>query len=170
MKKTLKYSLLTALMVGLFAGCASKEVDPNIENSKLDLIKTSESSYSFKPLQMKVGRVMTGVSSVVEKEKYPVYITTTNCNLLAEASQNDIYSMKIQLTKGTCEINGVSYATSDLKGWIMKDNYVGMNYSKKNVESRAEENKSEKIYGIAPNQEVKIFIEQGSLDKIQLSN
>ena len=48
MKKTLKYSLLTALMVGLFAGCASKEVDPNIENSKLDLIKTSESSYSFK--------------------------------------------------------------------------------------------------------------------------
>lgn len=168
MKKQFKYTLLTALIASIFAGCASKEVDPNIENSKLDLIKTSDTSYSFKPLQMKTGKIVTGVSSVVDKETYPVYITTSNCNILAQASKNDNYSANIKLTKATCDINGISYGTSQLNGYIMKDNYVGMNYSKKNVESRTEDNKNEKIYGIAPNQEVRLFIEEGTLEKLQI--
>ena len=53
----------------------------------------------------------------------------------------------------------------------MKDNYVGIDLSKKEVEKRDDQKINEtdnkqSLYGLNPGQEVKIFIEEGSLNKL----
>ena len=53
----------------------------------------------------------------------------------------------------------------------MKDNYVGIDLSKKEVDKRDDEKASESdykqsLYGLTPGQEVKIFIEEGTLNKL----
>ena len=77
----------------------------------------------------------------------------------------------MKISKMNCTIDGEEYESRDIKAWVMKDNYVGIDLSKKEVEKRDDQKSSESdykqsLYGLNPGQEVKIFIEEGSLNRL----
>ena len=152
----------------LLAGCSSKEV-PTGPRYNIDVIKKND-GYIIKPLQYTSAKLVSGVKSL-NNDVTPIILGTDNCRILGEAKTNDKYIASTKISKMNCTINGEEYESRDVKAWVMKDNYVGIDLSKKEVEKRDDQKTSEtdykqSLYGLNPGQEVKIFIEEGTLNKL----
>jgi hypothetical protein len=152
----------------LIAGCASKQVDTGPKYS-IDIIKKN-SEYIIKPLQYTSAKLISGIKSL-NNDSTPIILGTDNCRILGEAKSVDKYVANTKILKVNCTINGEEYESRDIKAWLMKDNYVGIDLSKKEVDKRDDQKINEtdnkqSLYGLNPGQEVKIFIEEGSLTKI----
>lgn len=159
-------SIITAGL--LMAGCSSKEV-PTGPRYNVDVIKKND-GYIIKPLQYTSARLMSGVKSL-NNDVTPIILGTDNCRILGEAKTNDKYIASTKISKMNCTIDGEEYESRDVKAWVMKDNYVGIDLSKKEVEKRDDQRTGESdykqsLYGLNPGQEVKIFIEEGTLNKL----
>lgn len=159
-------SIITAGM--LMAGCSSKEV-PTGPRYNVDVIKKND-GYIIKPLQYTSAKLVSGVKSL-NSDVTPIILGTDNCRILGEAKTTDKYIASTKISKMNCTINGEEYESRDVKAWVMKDNYVGIDLSKKEVEKRDDQKTSEtdyrqSLYGLNPGQEVKIFIEEGTLNKL----
>ena len=50
---------------------------------------------------------------------------------MGEAKSTDKYVANAKISKINCTIDGVEYESRDIKAWLMKDNYVGIDLSKK---------------------------------------
>ncbi|PUE65542.1 hypothetical protein [Arcobacter caeni] len=152
----------------LIAGCASKQVDTGPKYS-IDIIKKN-SEYIIKPLQYTSAKLISGIKSL-NNDSTPIILGTDNCRILGEAKSVDKYVANTKILKVNCTIDGEEYESRDIKAWLMKDNYVGIDLSKKEVDKRDDQKINEtdnkqSLYGLNPGQEVKIFIEEGSLTKI----
>ncbi|MBY0540799.1 MAG: hypothetical protein WCR78_09705 [Arcobacteraceae bacterium] len=152
----------------LIAGCASKQVDTGPKYS-IDIIKKN-SEYIIKPLQYTSAKLISGIKSL-NTDSTPIILGTDNCRILGEAKSVDKYVANTKILKVNCTIDGEEYESRDIKAWLMKDNYVGIDLSKKEVDKRDDQKINEtdnkqSLYGLNPGQEVKIFIEEGSLTKI----
>jgi hypothetical protein len=159
-------SIITAGI--LMAGCSSKEV-PTGPRYNVDVIKKND-GYIIKPLQYTSAKLVSGVKSL-NSDVTPIILGTDNCRILGEAKTTDKYIASTKISKMNCTINGEEYESRDVKAWVMKDNYVGIDLSKKEVEKRDDQKTSEtdyrqSLYGLNPGQEVKIFIEEGTLNKL----
>jgi hypothetical protein len=159
-------SIITAGL--LIAGCSSKEV-PTGPRYNVDVIKKND-GYIIKPLQYTSAKLISGIKSL-NNDVTPIILGTDNCRILGEAKTNDKYIASTKISKMNCTINGEEYESRDVKAWVMKDNYVGIDLSKKEVEKRDDQKTSEtdykqSLYGLNPGQEVKIFIEEGTLNKL----
>ena len=152
----------------LVAGCSSKEV-PTGPRYNVDVIKKND-GYIIKPLQYTSAKLVSGVKSL-NSDVTPIILGTDNCRILGEAKTTDKYIASTKISKMNCTINGEEYESRDVKAWVMKDNYVGIDLSKKEVEKRDDQRTGEtdykqSLYGLNPGQEVKIFIEEGTLNKL----
>lgn len=152
----------------LLAGCSSKEV-PTGPRYNIDVIKKND-GYIIKPLQYTSAKLVSGVKSL-NNDVTPIILGTDNCRILGEAKSTDKYIASTKISKMNCTINGEEYESRDVKAWVMKDNYVGIDLSKKEVEKRDDQRTGEadykqSLYGLNPGQEVKIFIEEGTLNKL----
>ena len=152
----------------LIAGCASKQVDSGPKYN-IDIVKKN-GEYIIKPLQYTSARLISGVKSL-NNDSTPIILGTDNCRILGEAKSTDKYVANTKILKVNCTIEGEEYESRDIKAWLMKDNYVGIDLSKKEVEKRDDQKVNEtdykqSLYGLNPGQEVKIFIEEGSLNKL----
>ncbi len=159
-------SIITAGI--LMAGCSSKEV-PTGPRYNVDVIKKND-GYIIKPLQYTSAKLVSGIKSL-NNDVTPIILGTDNCRILGEAKSTDKYIASTKISKMNCTINGEEYESRDVKAWVMKDNYVGIDLSKKEVEKRDDQKTSEtdykqSLYGLNPGQEVKIFIEEGTLNKL----
>jgi hypothetical protein len=159
-------SIITAGII--LAGCSSKEV-PTGPRYNVDVIKKND-GYIIKPLQYTSAKLVSGVKSL-NNDVTPIILGTDNCRILGEAKSTDKYIASTKISKMNCTINGEEYESRDVKAWVMKDNYVGIDLSKKEVEKRDDQKINEmdnkqSLYGLTPGQEVKIFIEEGSLNKL----
>lgn len=159
-------SIITAGI--LIAGCSSKEV-PTGPRYNVDVIKKND-GYIIKPLQYTSAKLVSGIKSL-NNDVTPIILGTDNCRILGEAKSTDKYIASTKISKMNCTINGEEYESRDVKAWVMKDNYVGIDLSKKEVEKRDDQKTSEtdykqSLYGLNPGQEVKIFIEEGTLNKL----
>lgn len=152
----------------LIAGCSSKEV-PTGPKYNVEIVKKSD-GYVIKPLQYTSAKLVSGIKSL-NNDSTPIILSTDNCRILGEAKTTDKYIASTRISKMNCTIDGEEYESRDVKAWLMKDNYVGIDLSKKEVEKRDDQKSSEtdykqSLYGLNPGQEVKIFIEEGSLNKL----
>ena len=152
----------------LIAGCASKQVDSGPKYN-IDIVKKN-GEYIIKPLQYTSAKLISGVKSL-NNDSTPIILGTDNCRILGEAKSTDKYVANTKILKINCTIEGEEYESRDIKAWLMKDNYVGIDLSKKEVDKRDDQKVSEtdskqSLYGLNPGQEVKIFIEEGSLTKL----
>ncbi|MDD4328587.1 MAG: hypothetical protein PHD79_01405 [Aliarcobacter sp.] len=152
----------------LIAGCASKQVDTGPKYS-IDIIKKNN-EYIIKPLQYTSAKLISGIKSL-NTDSTPIILGTDNCRILGEAKSVDKYVANTKILKVNCTIDGEEYESRNIKAWLMKDNYVGIDLSKKEVDKRDDQKINEtdnkqSLYGLNPGQEVKIFIEEGSLTKI----
>ena len=159
-------SIITAGII--LAGCSSKEV-PTGPRYNVDVIKKND-GYIIKPLQYTSAKLVSGVKSL-NNDVTPIILGTDNCRILGEAKSTDKYIASTKISKMNCTINGEEYESRDVKAWVMKDNYVGIDLSKKEVEKRDDQRTGEtdykqSLYGLNPGQEVKIFIEEGTLNKL----
>ena len=159
-------SIITAGI--LMAGCSSKEV-PTGPRYNVDVIKKND-GYIIKPLQYTSAKLVSGIKSL-NNDVTPIILGTDNCRILGEAKSTDKYIASTKISKMNCTINGEEYESRDVKAWVMKDNYVGIDLSKKEVEKRDDQRTGEtdykqSLYGLNPGQEVKIFIEEGTLNKL----
>ena len=163
------FKIISIISVGiLIAGCSSKEV-PTGPRYNVDVIKKND-GYIIKPLQYTSAKLMSGIKSL-NNDVTPIILGTDNCGILGEAKSTDKYIASTKISKMNCTIDGEEYESRDVKAWVMKDNYVGIDLSKKEVEKRDDQKSSEtdykqSLYGLNPGQEVKIFIEEGSLNKL----
>lgn len=162
---------ITSLIVAgfLLAGCSSKEPENNGPKYSVDIVK-KDNDYVVKPLQYTSAKLVSGIKSL-NADSIPVILSTDNCRILAEAKSTDKYTANARIVKMSCSIDGKEYESRDIKAWIMKDNYMGIDLSKKEVEKRDDQKTSEvdtkqSLYGLTPGQEVKIFIEEGSFSKL----
>ena len=160
-------SVITASF--LIVGCSSKEV-PSGPKYSVDIIKKNNNEYIIKPLQYTSAKLISGVKNL-NNDSTPIILGTDNCRILGEAKSTDKYVANTRILKINCTIEGEEYESKDIKAWVMKDNYVGIDLSKKEVEKRDDLKSSEtdykqSLYGLNPGQEVKIFIEEGSLNKL----
>jgi hypothetical protein len=160
-------SVITASF--LIVGCSSKEV-PSGPKYSVDIIKKNNNEYIIKPLQYTSAKLISGVKNL-NNDSTPIILGTDNCRILGEAKSTDKYVANTRILKINCTIEGEEYESKDIKAWVMKDNYVGIDLSKKEVEKRDDQKSSEtdykqSLYGLNPGQEVKIFIEEGSLNKL----
>lgn len=168
MKKIISISLLSIGML-LLSGCAGKSDVEAGSGKRLDIVK-KEDGYVLKPLQYSSAKLITGVKNLSSKEPVPVVLQTDNCRILGSTSAND-YTALIKLEKVYCSIEGTEYESSDIQGWVMKDNYIGLDLTKKEVEKRedlkkSQEDQKDSLYGLQPGQEVKLFIKTGTLNKL----
>ncbi|MDD2895823.1 MAG: hypothetical protein PHG81_07350 [Aliarcobacter sp.] len=152
----------------LIVGCASKQVDTGPKYN-IDIIKKN-SEYIIKPLQYTSAKLISGIKSL-NNDSTPIILSTDNCRILGEAKSVDKYVANTKILKINCTIDGEEYESRDIKAWLMKDNYVGIDLSKKEVDKRDDQKSNEtdnkqSLYGLNPGQEVKIFIEEGSLSKL----
>lgn len=152
----------------LIAGCSSKEV-PTGPKYNVEIVKKSD-GYVIKPLQYTSAKLVSGIKSL-NSDSTPIILATDNCRILGEAKTTDKYIASTRISKMNCTIDGEEYESRDVKAWLMKDNYVGIDLSKKEVEKRDDQKSSESdykqsLYGLNPGQEVKIFIEEGSLNRL----
>ena len=152
----------------LIAGCSSKEV-PTGPKYNVEILKKSD-GYVIKPLQYTSAKLVSGIKSL-NSDSTPIILATDNCRILGEAKTTDKYIASTRISKMNCTIDGEEYESRDVKAWLMKDNYVGIDLSKKEVEKRDDQKSSESdykqsLYGLNPGQEVKIFIEEGSLNRL----
>lgn len=152
----------------LIAGCSSKEV-PIGPKYNVEIVKKSD-GYVIKPLQYTSAKLVSGIKSL-NSDSTPIILATDNCRILGEAKTTDKYIASTRISKMNCTIDGEEYESRDVKAWLMKDNYVGIDLSKKEVEKRDDQKSSESdykqsLYGLNPGQEVKIFIEEGSLNRL----
>ena len=163
------FKVISIISVGiLIAGCSSKEV-PTGPRYNVDVIKKND-GYIIKPLQYTSAKLMSGIKSL-NNDVTPIILGTDNCRILGEAKSTDKYIASTKISKMNCTIDGEEYESRDVKAWVMKDNYVGIDLSKKEVEKRDDQKVNEtdykqSLYGLNPGQEVKIFIEEGSLNKL----
>lgn len=163
------FKIISIISVGiLIAGCSSKEV-PTGPRYNVDVIKKND-GYIIKPLQYTSAKLMSGIKSL-NNDVTPIILGTDNCRILGEAKSTDKYIASTKISKMNCTIDGEEYESRDVKAWVMKDNYVGIDLSKKEVEKRDDQKVNEtdykqSLYGLNPGQEVKIFIEEGSLTKL----
>lgn len=163
------FKIISIISVGvLIAGCSSKEV-PTGPRYNVDVIKKND-GYIIKPLQYTSAKLMSGIKSL-NNDVTPIILGTDNCRILGEAKSTDKYIASTKISKMNCTIDGEEYESRDVKAWVMKDNYVGIDLSKKEVEKRDDQKVNEtdykqSLYGLNPGQEVKIFIEEGSLNKL----
>ncbi|MDD2291451.1 MAG: hypothetical protein PHV52_04175 [Aliarcobacter sp.] len=161
--------IVSLVAVGfLIAGCSSKQVDTGPKYS-IDIIKKN-GEYVIKPLQYTSAKLISGVKSL-NNDSTPIILGTDNCRILGEAKSTDKYVANTKILKINCTIEGEEYESRDIKAWLMKDNYVGIDLSKKEVDKRDDQKINEtdskqSLYGLNPGQEVKIFIEEGSLSKL----
>ena len=161
--------MVSLVAVGfLIAGCSSKQVDTGPKYS-IDIIKKNN-EYIIKPLQYTSAKLISGIKNL-NNDSTPIILGTDNCRILGEAKSTDKYVANAKILKINCTIDGDEYESKDIKAWLMKDNYVGIDLSKKEVEKRDDQKSSEtdykqSLYGLNPGQEVKIFIEEGSLNKL----
>ena len=128
-------------------------------------------SHDIKGGVMKDNYVGVDLSKNLNNDSIPVILGTDNCRILGEAKSVDKYVANMRITKINCTIDGEEYESRDIKAWVMKDNYVGVDLSKKEVEKRDDYKTSEtdykqSLYGLNPGQEVKLFIEEGTLNKL----
>ena len=162
--------VVSVIAVGfLLAGCSSKEV-PTGPKYNIDIIKKNNNEYIIKPLQYTSAKLISGVKNL-NSDSTPIILGTDNCRILGEAKSTDKYVANTKILKINCTIEGEEYESRDIKAWLMKDNYVGIDLSKKEVEKRDDQKINEmdnkqSLYGLTPGQEVKIFIEEGSLNKL----
>ena len=159
-------SVITATF--LLVGCSSKEV-PTGTKYTIDFIKKSD-GYILKPLQYTSVKLITGIKNL-NGESTPIILGSDNCRILGEAKSTDKYVANAKILKINCTINNEEYESRDIKAWLMKDNYVGIDLSKKEVEKRDDQKTNEtdlkqSLYGLNPGQEVKLFIEEGTLNKL----
>ena len=117
----------------LVAGCSSKEV-PTGPRYNVDVIKKND-GYIIKPLQYTSAKLMSGIKSL-NNDVTPIILGTDNCRILGEAKSTDKYIASTKISKMNCTIDGEEYESRDVKAWVMKDNYVGIDLSKKEVEKR----------------------------------
>ena len=163
------FKIISIISVGiLIAGCSSKEV-PTGPRYNVDVIKKND-GYIIKPLQYTSAKLMSGIKSL-NNDVTPIILGTDNCRILGEAKSTDKYIASTKISKMNCTMYSEEYETRDVKAWVMKDNYVGIDLSKKEVEKRDDQKVNEtdykqSLYGLNPGQEVKIFIEEGSLNKL----
>ena len=163
------FKIISIISVGiLIAGCSSKEV-PTGPRYNVDVIKKND-GYIIKPLQYTSAKLMSGIKSL-NNDVTPIILGTDNCRILGEAKSTDKYIASTKISKMNCTIDGEEYESRDVQAWVMKDNYVGIDLSKKEVEKRDDQKVNEtdykqSLYGLNPGQEVKIFIEEGSLNKL----
>ena len=161
--------IISLVAVGfLMVGCSSKQVDTGPKYS-IDIIKKND-EYIIKPLQYTSAKLISGIKNL-NNDSTPIILGTDNCRILGEAKSTDKYVANAKILKINCTIDGDEYESKDIKAWLMKDNYVGIDLSKKEVEKRDDQKSSEtdykqSLYGLNPGQEVKIFIEEGSLNKL----
>lgn len=168
MKRILKLSLAVAGLCLLSTGCASKNDTEQLPTKTVSIIK-KEDGYVIKPLQYTSAKLITGVKNFEKGNQLPVVLQTDNCRMLAYGTAND-YSANIEVKTISCEVDGQEFESRDIRAFVMKDNYMGLDLSKKEVEKRTEtkslvEEKAN-LYGLTPGQEIKIFIESGTLNKI----
>lgn len=161
-------SIVTASL--LIVGCSSKEPEKTGPKYSVDIIKKANNEYVIKPLQYTSAKLISGVKNL-NSDSTPIILGTDNCRILGEAKSTDKYVANTRISKINCTIEGEEYESRDIKAWVMKDNYVGIDLSKKEVEKRDDQKAHENdykqsLYGLQPGQEVKIFIEEGSLNKI----
>ena len=152
----------------LILGCSSKEV-PTGPKHNVEIIKKND-GYIIKPLQYTSAKLISGIKNL-NNDSTPIILGTDNCRILGEAKSTDKYVANAKISKINCTIDGVEYESRDIKAWLMKDNYVGIDLSKKEVDKRDDQKMNEtdskqSLYGLNPGQEVKIFIEEGSLNKL----
>ena len=163
------FKIISIISVGiLIAGCSSKEV-PTGPRYNVDVIKKND-GYIIKPLQYTSAKLMSGIKSL-NNDVTPIILGTDNCRILGEAKSTDKYIASTKISKMNCTIDGEEYESRDVKAWVMKDNYVGIDLSKKEVEKRDDQKVNEtdykqSLYGLNPGQEVKLFIEEGTLNKL----
>ena len=161
--------IISLVAVGfLMVGCSSKQVDTGPKYS-IDIIKKNN-EYIIKPLQYTSAKLISGIKNL-NNDSTPIILGTDNCRILGEAKSTDKYVANTKILKINCTINGDEYESRDIKAWLMKDNYVGIDLSKKEVEKRDDQkinqmDNKQSLYGLNPGQEVKIFIEEGSLNKL----
>lgn len=161
--------IISLVAVGfLMVGCSSKQVDTGPKYS-IDIIKKNN-EYIIKPLQYTSAKLISGIKNL-NNDSTPIILGTDNCRILGEAKSTDKYVANAKILKINCTIDGDEYESKDIKAWLMKDNYVGIDLSKKEVEKRDDQkinqmDNKQSLYGLNPGQEVKIFIEEGSLNKI----
>ncbi len=159
-------SLVTAGF--LIVGCSSKQVDTGPKYN-IEVIKKND-EFIIKPLQYASAKLVSGIKNL-NSDSTPIILATDNCRILGEAKSTDKYVANAKISKINCTIDGVEYESRDIKAWLMKDNYVGIDLSKKEVEKRDDQKLNEmdhkqSLYGLTPGQEVKIFIEEGTLNKL----
>ena len=163
------FKIISIISVGiLIAGCSSKEV-PTGPRYNVDVIKKND-GYIIKPLQYTSAKLISGIKNL-NNDSTPIILGTDNCRILGEAKSTDKYIASTKISKMNCTIDGEEYESRDVKAWVMKDNYVGIDLSKKEVEKRDDQKSNEtdykqSLYGLNPGQEVKIFIEEGTLNKL----
>ena len=161
--------IISLVAVGfLMAGWSSKQVDTGPKYS-IDIIKKNN-EYIIKPLQYTSAKLISGIKNL-NNDSTPIILGTDNCRILGEAKSTDKYVANAKILKINCTIDGDEYESKDIKAWLMKDNYVGIDLSKKEVEKRDDQkinqmDNKQSLYGLNPGQEVKIFIEEGSLNKL----
>ena len=161
-------SIVTATF--LIIGCSSKEVANTGPKYNVEILKKNNNEYVIKPLQYTSAKLISGVKNL-NNDSIPIILGTDNCRILGEAKSTDKYVANTRIVKMNCTIDGEEYESRDIKAWVMKDNYVGIDLSKKEVEKRDDEKVDEtdykqSLYGLNPGQEVKIYIEEGSLNKL----
>ncbi len=161
--------IISLVAVGfLMVGCSSKQVDTGPKYN-IDIIKKNN-EYIIKPLQYTSAKLISGIKNL-NNDSTPIILGTDNCRILGEAKSTDKYVANAKILKINCTIDGDEYESKDIKAWLMKDNYVGIDLSKKEVEKRDDQkinqmDNKQSLYGLNPGQEVKIFIEEGSLNKL----
>ena len=161
-------SMVTASL--LIVGCSSKEPEKTGPKYNVDIIKKANNEYIVKPLQYTSAKLVSGIKNL-NNDSIPVILGTDNCRILGEAKSTDKYVANMKISKMNCTIDGEEYESRDIKAWVMKDNYMGVDLSKKEVEKRDDQKSNEtdykqSLYGLNPGQEVKIFIEEGTLNKL----
>lgn len=138
------FKIISIISVGiLIAGCSSKEV-PTGPRYNVDVIKKND-GYIIKPLQYTSAKLMSGIKSL-NNDVTPIILGTDNCRILGEAKSTDKYIASTKISKMNCTIDGEEYESRDVKAWVMKDNYVGIDLSKKEVEKRDDQKSSETDY------------------------
>ena len=121
------FKIISIISVGiLIAGCSSKEV-PTGPRYNVDVIKKND-GYIIKPLQYTSAKLMSGIKSL-NNDVTPIILGTDNCRILGEAKSTDKYIASTKISKMNCTIDGEEYESRDVKAWVMKDNYVGIDLS-----------------------------------------
>lgn len=170
MKKKFKIGILAIIASSFITGCSTKDVEPNEAKYKVEYIKSENNGYILKPLQYVSTKLLTG-SYALNETPTPVILESGDCKLLGTAKSNDKYTASININRMVCDIDGSLYESRDIQAWVMKNNYVGVDLNKKEVAKRDDQKTSEtdnkvSLYGLTPGQEVKIFISEGSLNRL----